>query len=113
MIIGFVLGMTKLTIEAVTTAQGIEEGLWADIAAFNFLYYSGVLLVISVIIVVGLSLLTEAPGEEKTKGITWGGLSAEDRAAIRSSWDSKDVIASGVVLAMVLGVYLYFSFWLG
>jgi SSS family solute:Na+ symporter len=113
MIIGFVLGMAKLTIEAVVTAQGIEEGLWANIAAFNFLYYSGVLLVISVIVVVGLSLLTEAPGEEKTKGITWGGLSAEDRLAIRNSWDAKDVIASGVVLAMVLGVYVYFSFWLG
>ncbi len=113
MIIGFVLGMSKLTIEAIVTAQGIEDGVLANIAAFNFLYYSGVLMLTSVIIVVGLSLLTEAPSEEKTKGITWGGLSPEDRFAIRNSWDAKDVIGSCVVLAMVVGFYLYFSFWLG
>lgn len=112
MVIGFALGMGKLTIEAVTTAKEIDKGLWADIAQFNFLYYSGVLLVISVVIIVGLSLLTEAPGEEKTKGITWAGLSAEDRAAIRSSWNSWDVIASFVVMGLVLSMYLYFSFWL-
>jgi SSS family solute:Na+ symporter len=113
MIIGFVLGMGKLTIEAIVTAKGIEDGLLANIAAFNFLYYSGALMLTSVIIVVGLSLLTESPSEEQTKGITWGGLSLEDRTAIRNSWDAKDVIGSGVVLTMVVGVYLYFSFWLG
>ena len=104
--------MSKLTIEAVTSQYGIENGLLADIAAFNFLYYSGVLLAISVVIVVVLSLLTEAPGEEKTKGITWGGLSAEDRMAIRNSWNSWDVVASFVVMGLVVGMYLYFSFWL-
>jgi len=113
MIIGFVLGMGKLTIEAVVTARGIEDGMLANIADFNFLYYSGVLMLISVVIVVALSLLTAAPSEEKTNGITWGGLSSEDRKAIRTSWDVKDVIGSVIVLGMVVGVYLYFSLWLG
>ncbi|TWU42997.1 Sodium/glucose cotransporter [Novipirellula aureliae] len=112
MIIGFVLGMGKLTIEAVVTARGIEEGTLANIADFNFLYYSGVLMLISVFVVVALSLLTAAPSKEQTNGITWGGLSSEDRKAIRNSWDARDFIGSVVVLGMVLGVYLYFSFWL-
>ncbi|EMI57228.1 sodium:solute symporter [Rhodopirellula sallentina] len=112
LIIGFVLGMGKLTVEAVTTSLEVQSGIWKDIADFNFLYYSGVLLLISVAIVVGLSLLTESPGEEKTNGITWGGLSPEDRLAIRNSWTATDVVASVAVLGMVIGVYLYFSFWL-
>jgi SSS family solute:Na+ symporter len=113
MIIGFILGMSKLVIEAVATAQGITTGPIAAIAEFNFLYYSGVLLLISVSIIIGFSLATPAPSEEQTKGITWSGLSEEDRKAIRESWDKKDVIATFIVLGLVVGMYLYFSFWLG
>jgi SSS family solute:Na+ symporter len=113
LICGFVLGMAKLTIEAIASSRGITEGPLAAIAQFNFLYYSGVLLLISVGIIIGLSLITAAPGEEKTRGITWAGLSGEDREAIRSSWNRWDVLATTVVLGLVLGMYLYFSFWLG
>lgn len=113
LIAGFVLGMAKLTIEAVASARGITEGPLAAIAQFNFLYYSGVLLLISVGIIIGLSLLTSAPAEEKTRGITWAGLSGEDRAAIRASWNRWDVLATAGVLGLVVGMYLYFSFWLG
>ncbi len=113
MIIGFVLGMTKLTIEAIVSSKGLTEGTLAMIAQFNFLYYSGVLLLISVTIIVTLSLMTKAPDKSKTEGITWSGLSPEDRIAIRSSWNRWDVLATLVVLGLVIGMYLYFSFWLG
>jgi SSS family solute:Na+ symporter len=113
MLIGFVLGMTKLGIEAYVTTNSITEGPLEAIAAFNFLYYSGVLLVISTVLIISLSMMTPAPEESKTKGLTWGGLTDEDRKAIRASWNRNDVIGTVVVLALVLGMYLYFSFWLG
>ena len=113
LVIGFILGMTKLTIEAIAASNGITEGLLANVAAFNFLYYSGVLLLISIGVIVVISHLTPPPTAEKTDGITWGGLSDEDRYAIRNSWNSMDVIATLAVLGLVLGMYLYFSFWLG
>lgn len=112
LVTGFVLGMTKLMVEAIATAQKITEGPLSVIAEFNFLYYSGVLLVISVTIVIGLSLITKAPSAAQTDGITWAGLSTEDKKAIRESWDKKDIIATVVVLGMVVGIYIYFSFWL-
>ena len=112
LVIGFVLGMSKLLIEALVSSQNIIDGPLAAIAQFNFLYYSGVLLLLSVLIVVGLSLATKAPNESKTKGITWAGLSAEDRQAIRKSWNHWDVIGTLVVMGLVLSIYLYFSFWL-
>ena len=113
MLIGFVLGMTKLGIEAYVTTNSITEGPLEAIAAFNFLYYSGVLLVISTVLIISLSMMTPAPEESKTKGLTWGGLTDEDRKAIRASWNRNDVIGTVVVLGLVLGMYLYFSFWLG
>jgi hypothetical protein len=44
------------------------------------------------------------------KGLTFASL---DRAAVRASWDYKDVVATAVVLALVATLYLYFSFWIG
>jgi solute:Na+ symporter, SSS family len=112
LVTGFVLGMSKLAVEAVVSQKGILSGpLWV-VAEFNFLYYSGVLLVISTVIIIGLSLLTQAPAESKTKGITWAGLSDENRKAIKESWNKWDVIGTAVVLGLVAGMYLYFTFWL-
>ncbi len=67
---GFALGMAKLIIEATVSQQGLTGGpLWV-IAEFNFLYYSGVLLVVSTASIVALSFLTEPHSKANTKGIT-------------------------------------------
>lgn len=69
-------------------------------------------MMISCIIITVLSLMTEKPDTAKIAGLTYGSLTAEDRTAIRESWDYKDVLATVLVLAMVLGMYIYFSYWL-
>ena len=112
LVIGFILGMTKLAIEAIASQKGITTGPLSVIAEFNFLYYSGVLLIISTVIVIALSLMTAAPAASQTDGITWSGLSAQDKIDIRNSWNKWDVIGTVVVLGLVLGMYLYFTFWL-
>ncbi len=113
LIAGFILGMGKLTIEAVVSASGIDSGPLFFIAEFNFLYYSGVLLLISVIIIIGVSYLTKRPDPEQLRGLTYASLTAEDKKEIRESWNHWDILATAGVLGLVLAVYLYFSFWLG
>ena len=112
MVIGFILGLFKLSIEAIQTRGGITNSALAAIAEFNFLYYSGVLLIISVLIIIGLSFVTAKPNNHKTEGLTWTSLTKGDHKAIRESWNCWDVIGTIVVLACVLCIYLYFSFWL-
>ena len=112
MVIGFILGLFKLFIEAIQTRGGITNSALAAIAEFNFLYYSGVLLIISVLIIIGLSFVTAKPNNHKTEGLTWTSLTKGDHKAIRESWNCWDVIGTIVVLACVLCIYLYFSFWL-
>ncbi|MEJ6559456.1 MAG: hypothetical protein QNL71_00185, partial [Akkermansiaceae bacterium] len=112
LILGFILGMGKLATEAYVSHAELTSGLLHDFAKFNFLYYSGVLLLISVIIIVSGSYLTPAQDEESIAGLTFGSLTAEDKKEIRDSWTKFDIILTALVLIMVLGVYLYFSFWL-
>ena len=112
LIAGFILGMGKLAIEAYVSQSGVTEGLLVSFAQFNFLYYSGVLLLISVVIIIAASMSAPAPKEEDLAGLTFGSLTDEDKKEIRESWTKFDVILTTVVLSMVIGVYLYFSFWL-
>jgi SSS family solute:Na+ symporter len=112
LIIGVVLGLGKLTVEAFVANGSIDNTLLIYIADFNWLYYSGVLLAISFVLVIGLSLMTERMEDAQLQGITFSTLSAEDKAEVRASWDKFDVILTIVVLGLVIGMYLYFSFWL-
>ncbi|MFT7462937.1 MAG: SSS family solute:Na+ symporter [Pseudohongiellaceae bacterium] len=113
LVLGFILGMAKLITEALHAGTPYADGSFlASFAQFNFLYYSGVLLLISTVIIVGASLLSPAPDPARISGLTFGSLTAEDRREIRSSWNAADIWATIVVLSMVVGFYAYFSFWL-
>jgi SSS family solute:Na+ symporter len=108
--VGFILGMLKLTIQAFFGAGKLESpALLAAIGDFNFLYFSGVLFLISVVLVVIISYTTEPPDQEKIKGLTYASL---DKTEVRSSWNRWDVLTTMGVLVLILVVYLYFSFWI-
>ena len=110
---GFVLGMIKLTIQAFFGKGKLEHPAWlAAIGDFNFLYATGLLFAASAVIIVVASLLTSPPPEEKIRGLTYGSIHQEAAEEIRRSWDTTNKVLAGVILALVAGMYLYFSFWL-
>lgn len=108
--LGFVLGMGKLLLQAVFGAGKIENPAFlAAIADFNFLYFSGVLFLISIAVIVAFSYGAAPPKSEQIRGLT---LATIDREAVRRSYDRRDIAATVVVLGLVAAVYLYFSFWI-
>jgi SSS family solute:Na+ symporter len=108
--VGFILGFLKLTIQAFFGTGKIESpALLAAIGDFNFLYFSGVLFFIVVVLVMVASRTAPAPPLEQLKGLT---MSTVDRAAVRASWNRTDVVATAVILVLILGIYSYFSFWI-
>jgi len=109
--LGFVVGMGKLVVQAFFGAGKIESPtLLAAIGDFNFLYFSGLLFLFSVVTIVTASLTAASPNREHIDGLTFGTL---DKPAIRASWNARDVAGTAVVLALVAGIYIYFSFWIG
>lgn len=108
---GFVLGMTKLTLQAMSQNGALAEGtLFYAIGDFNGYYFTGILLVISIAIIIGVSHLGEPPAEEKLE-LTYGSVTPEERAE-NLSVGRAAIWGSVAVLALVAVVYLYFSFWL-
>ena len=113
LVTGFVLGMAKLTIQALDGSGVLgDSGLLHAIGSYNFLYASGWLFLISILVVVGASLTAPAQKAEQIAGLTYHSLTAEQKAGTRASWGAADLAGTAVVLALVLGVYVYFSFWL-
>jgi len=108
--LGFVLGMAKLLIQSLFGAGKREEPtLLAAIGDFNFLYFSGVLFSICVIVIVVASYTSSPPDQARIRGLTFASI---DRKPVRESWDRREVIATAVVLGLVAAIYVYFSFWI-
>ncbi len=116
LVIGFVAGMGKLTLQALT--GGGQEAIitspnWlVSVGQYNFLFASGWLLLISIVAIVGVSLSTAPPDYERIVGLTYATATPEQKKERRESWGLIDVLITVVVLGLVLGLYLYFSFWL-
>jgi SSS family solute:Na+ symporter len=111
--IGFVLGMVKLTIQAFFgTGKREAPAVLAAIGDFNFLYYSGLLFLVSVGIIILGSLSAPAPDAEKIARLTYQTETEADRRERRASFSAWDVVTSAVVVGGTLTMYVYFSVWL-
>ena len=119
MAVGFVLGVFRMLVDTPVTlglerfpawvAARYEQGsfLWI-VNHINFQYFSILITLVSAIVMVVVSYMTPSPDYEKIKSLTFGTATAEDRRQTRESWSWREVSASCVVLAFILGAYLYF-----
>jgi SSS family solute:Na+ symporter len=113
---GFILGMLKLTCQAFFgTGEGkiSNPAFLAAIGDFNFLYATGVLFLISIVLLVVGSLTSAPPPRENVEGLTYASIRATASDEIKSSWDAGNKFLAATILVLVVGLYLYFSFWLG
>jgi SSS family solute:Na+ symporter len=112
MIIGFLVGSFRMVVDMpVTLISGYHysEGsfLWI-VNNINFQYFSILITLISAVVMVTVSYMTPVPDPAQIKSLTLATQTKEDRAQTRASWGPMEVIGSLVVLACILGAYLYF-----
>jgi SSS family solute:Na+ symporter len=113
LIVGFAMGLLRLAIDTPVKLKYIPsyaQGsfFWIMNNIF-FQYYSLLIFIVCVVVMIVVSYATAAPSYQKIQGLTYGTRTAEDRARSRASWTYTDVIASGVVLAIIAAAYLYFT----
>src|SRR5690606_25487258 len=112
-LIGFVLGMMKLTAQTMVRNGSLApEGLFGALGAYNGYYYTGILFLISVVLIIGISLATAPQDESSIAGMTFGSVTAEHRAEDRATVSWPDYVGTAVVLGIVLWIYIYFTIWL-
>lgn len=113
MTIGFGVGLFRMIVDTPVTLgiiKSYQEGsfLWI-VNNINFQYFSILITIISAAVMIIASYLTAAPDEDKIKGLTFATATAEHKARSRESWGWLEVLASCVVMAFIIGAYVYFT----
>lgn len=112
MIVGFVLGVFRMLVDTpVTLSKDFQYAsgsfLWI-VNNINFQYFSILITLVSAAVMVAVSYATAPPDYARIRGLTYATATADDKAKTRASWDARDVLTSAVVLAFIVGAYLYF-----
>ncbi|MDE5784002.1 MAG: sodium:solute symporter [Prevotella sp.] len=107
---GIIIGLTRLgaKIYYSNVADASDNWFKAIFYDFNWLYFCGVMLVVCCLVVIVVSLLTEAPNEKKIQGLVFGTSTPEQRAATRASWNHWDIIHTVIILSITAAFYYYF-----
>jgi SSS family solute:Na+ symporter len=112
LIVGFLMGLFRLAID--TPVKMMKDFHYTEGSFFwivnniFFQYYSLLIFLVCVAVMILVSYLTEKPDYEKIRGLTYGTETDEDRGKSRASWTATDVIFSCVVMAIIIAAYLYF-----
>jgi SSS family solute:Na+ symporter len=116
LVVGFLLGIFRLAIDTPVKLglPGFENGyaegsfLWIINNTF-FQYYSILIFIVCAAVMVGVSYRTKEPDYNAISGLTYGTLTADQRAESRSSWGWGEVAASVGVMVAIIAAYLYFT----
>ena len=116
LLVGFALGVFRLAVDTPIKLgmtgyeNGYTEGsfLWFVYNVY-FQYYSMLIFLVSSVVMFVVSYATAEPGDERTAGLTFSTVSADEKAESRASWDARDVIASVLVMIAIVAAYVYFS----
>jgi SSS family solute:Na+ symporter len=115
LVVGFIMGVFRLAVDTPVSLglagfEGYAEGSFFWIVNnIYFQYYSLLVFVVSMIVMIVVSYATKAPAEDKIHGLTYGTVTEEHRRESRKSWNRRDVIASLLVLVAIVAAYLYFT----
>ncbi|MEJ2545866.1 MAG: hypothetical protein P8Y99_17525, partial [Calditrichaceae bacterium] len=113
LIVGFAMGLFRLAID--TPAKLITDFAYTEGSFFwimnnmFFQYYSLLIFIVCVIVMIAVSYATNEPAYEKINGLTYSTTSKEDKDATRASWTKWDVITSSLVVVLIIAMYMYFS----
>lgn len=124
MIAGFVIGVLRLGAKVLYTTLAGSAGytdvkLWAAETGVsnlfytlfydvNWLFFSGGMLVFSMLVVMVVSRFTNPAPAEQLVGLTFGSATAEQKAITRASWNIWDVVHSTIIIGITVVFYIYF-----
>jgi SSS family solute:Na+ symporter len=112
LIVGFAMGIFRLAVDTpVKLLEGFsfaEGSLFWIVNNTFFQYYSLLITIVCIIVMIAVSYWTQKPAYNVIQGLTFSTMSDEDRLETRKSWDYRDVLSSVLVLLIITAAYLFF-----
>ena len=100
---------TPVTLGLAGFKNGYNAGsfLWI-VNNIYFQYFSVLITIVSAVVMVAVSHMTAEPDYGRIQSLTFATATAADRTRTRAGWSWREVAGSALVLACILGSYLYF-----
>ncbi|WP_346858266.1 sodium:solute symporter [uncultured Draconibacterium sp.] len=124
MISGFAIGITRIGAKVLYTSMAKADGyadvkLWAAdtgvhnwfyqlFYGVNWLFFSGGMLVFSILVIVIVSRFTKSASSSQIEGLTFSSATTQQKAATFASWNKWDVFHSVIILGLTVAFYIYF-----
>ena len=113
LIAGLILLVLRLSSEiyyqADISAGLINENLLYGFATINFAHMAIFMFLFSVALCISVSLATNPPDYKRISGLSFGTLTKEHKLENKGSYDTIDVVLSVVLVAIVIGILMYFT----
>ncbi|GAA4399416.1 sodium:solute symporter [Nibrella viscosa] len=108
LLIGLLVAAVRLVSELSRNSMD-PNSFFYTFGSINFLTFAAWFFLFCVILCVTVSMLTPAPTADQVRGLTFGSLSEEQKAANRATYSAVDIIGSLVVIAIVVLVMVSFT----
>ncbi|TLF45641.1 sodium:solute symporter [Maribacter aurantiacus] len=108
LIMGIIVAAIRIVLELIKGDLD-PDGFLYEMGSMNFLTFGAWFFLVCVVFAVVTSLFAPAPSAEKVANLTFGTISAEEKSKNKNSYNWKDVVISILVLAVVVGVMIFFN----
>ena len=113
LIAGLILLVLRLSSEiyyqADISAGTVHDNLLYGFATINFAHMAIFMFLFSVALCISVSLATSHPDYKRISGLSFGTLTKEHKLENKGSYDTIDVVLSVVLVAIVIGILMYFT----
>ena len=113
LIAGLVLLVLRLSSEiyyqADISAGAVHDNLMYGFATINFAHMAIFMFLFSVALCISVSLATSPPDYKRISGLSFGTLTKDHKLENKGSYDTIDVVLSFVLVAIVIGILMYFT----
>lgn len=108
LVIGFVLGMTRLAFNIFKDGLNPDGILYATFVTPNWLHYEIINFIIVILSMIVISYFTKPANFTAIKGLTFGSASKEQLAEVRNSYNNWDILNSVIIIGIIIAFYIYF-----
>jgi len=108
LLIGFVLGMTRLGFKIFGTGMSQDGPLYSVFFKMNGYNYEVILFFVVIVMMILISYFTPKADPVAIKGLYIGSANAEQKALTRASYNNWDLFFSGLIIAVIITFYAYF-----
>lgn len=105
---GFILGMTRLTLNVFSDSIDPNSIIYKIFLQHNWLHYEIYLFALCLAVIVIVSYFTKPIVRAELAGLTYGSATEEQKVETRASWNHWDVIHTVIIIAVIIGFYIYF-----